>query len=99
MGVVNRKRRCDGFGAIVALTAAPQDAVPFIAEHLKPTTRIEANRIERLIAELDSADFKVRDKAKGELLDNADQAAPAMDPPMRGSAGRPTPDRPAVPPS
>lgn len=52
--------------AIVTLAAAPKDTVPFLKEHLKPVT-VDAKRIARLIGDLDSETFAVRQKATDAL--------------------------------
>jgi RNA polymerase sigma factor (sigma-70 family) len=69
----------NAYAALVALTAGPNEVVPFLQQRLKPTARIDPERINRLIGDFDSANFKVRDKANSELLDIADVAAPALE--------------------
>jgi WD40 repeat protein len=58
------------------LIADPQHAVPFLRDHLKPVKE-DAPRIRRLIADLDSEQFAVRDAAFQEL-EKMDDAAHAV---------------------
>jgi RNA polymerase sigma factor (sigma-70 family) len=52
--------------AILTLAAAPKESVPFLKENLRPVT-VDARRIARLIADLDSDTFAVRQRAAEEL--------------------------------
>jgi len=45
------------------LVAAPRQAVPFLAERLKPAPAIEPKKIARWIEELESDKFAMRDEA------------------------------------
>jgi RNA polymerase sigma factor (sigma-70 family) len=65
------------FQALVALTASPDGAVPFLAERLAPP-RIDVKQIETLIADLDSDEFAVRKKAIDELTKMDRLAVPAL---------------------
>lgn len=54
--------------AILKLTAAPAQSVPFLKQMLKPKVNsIDAKGIDKLIADLDSNQFVVREKAMQEL--------------------------------
>jgi WD40 repeat protein len=64
------------YQAIRTLASDPDQAVPFLRKRLKPAA-IDP-RIEPLIAELDSDQFKVREKAEQELDMLADRAEPAL---------------------
>jgi WD40 repeat protein len=76
------------YRAVGALATARQ-AVPFLAERLRPVPRVEAARLTRLIADLDSAQFKVRGRASMELQRLGEQAEPAL---RRVLAGQPSPE-------
>ena len=55
------------YRAIHRLAAAPRQSIPFLRDRLKPVAAVDAKRLERLIADLDSDSFAVREKASGEL--------------------------------
>jgi hypothetical protein len=55
------------YRALGALVAAPGQAVPFLAERLRPAKGVTPERLARLIADLDSDTFKERDRAFREL--------------------------------
>jgi hypothetical protein len=55
------------FRAMRSLAADPTHSVPFLAERLRPVARAEEKRLGRLIADLGSEQFAVRDKARAEL--------------------------------
>jgi hypothetical protein len=61
------------YRAIGTLIADPQRSVPYLREHLQPVKE-DAPRIRRLIADLDSDQFSVRDAAWKEL-EKMDDAA------------------------
>jgi RNA polymerase sigma factor (sigma-70 family) len=66
------------YDAVWSLVAAQEQAVPFLQKHLLPVPRLEAKTVARLIADLDSDDFKVRQKATEELTKLGDAIAPAL---------------------
>jgi hypothetical protein len=66
------------FRAVVALTAAPKQTVALLTERLKPVAAPDARRVEKLIADLDSDTFDVREKAAKELESIAEQASDAL---------------------
>jgi RNA polymerase sigma factor (sigma-70 family) len=78
--------------AVLALVATPKETTLFLKEHLKPVT-VDPKRIGRLIADLDSEKFAVREQASQELtamgeyavpyLHSALDAKPALEPQMR----------------
>lgn len=65
--------------AILKLTAAPAQSVPFLKQMLKPkVTSIDAKGIDKLIADLDSNQFVVREKAMIELEKLGKMVEPAL---------------------
>jgi hypothetical protein len=58
-------RRADE--AVRRLAAAPKQSVPFLQARLHPVAVLEPKRIDRLLADLDSEQFEVREKATQEL--------------------------------
>jgi hypothetical protein len=65
------------YRAVGALAGARQ-AVPFLAECLRPVPRVTNEQLARLIADLDSDRFKVRSRASAELHRLGEQAEPAL---------------------
>ncbi|HVS37006.1 MAG TPA: hypothetical protein VMS17_15705 [Gemmataceae bacterium] len=59
------------------LTADPSASVAFLQKHLRPAA-VDAERIARLLADLDSEDFEAREKASGELAALGEVAGPAL---------------------
>jgi WD40 repeat protein len=55
------------FASIRRLAAHPEVAVPLLREHLKPAVPADPKRLAKLVADLDSDDFTVRDNANREL--------------------------------
>jgi WD40 repeat protein len=74
--------------AVWAMAAARQ-AVPFLAERLRPVTRVEDERLTRLIAELDGEQFEERRRASAELQRLGELAEPAL---RKALAGKPSPE-------
>jgi WD40 repeat protein len=69
------------YQAIRKLAAAPQQAVPFLHERLKPVpplTAADRERLARLLADLDSDRFEVRQRAATELETLGEMAAPVL---------------------
>jgi WD40 repeat protein len=66
------------YDAVWALAAAPEQAVPFLRQHLRPVPRPEAKTVARWIADLGDDDFKVRQNATQELSKLGDAVAPAL---------------------
>jgi hypothetical protein len=67
------------FAAIRELAATPKEAVPWIKERLKPAAPLDMKRVEGLLKQLDSDQFKERDSATRELLKQGEQIVPALD--------------------
>jgi hypothetical protein len=64
--------------AIYTLAACAKQAVPFLAEHLRPVAAVDGKRVEKLLADLDSEQFSVREAAAKELTDMGMQIEPAL---------------------
>jgi hypothetical protein len=60
------------------IAAAPDRAVPFLRERLKPAAAGDPDRIARLIRDLDSSGYEVRAKAMKELEGLGDAAGPTL---------------------
>jgi WD40 repeat protein len=66
------------FAAIVRLVRAPRLTVPFLKDHVQPVTSPSAERLAKLIADLDNNRFAVREKATSELVQLGELAEPAL---------------------
>ena len=64
--------------ALLALAADPNQAVPFLKNHVRPITAADPNLIANLVADLGDRSFIVREKARKELERLAELAAPAL---------------------
>ncbi|MGH7224725.1 MAG: WD40 repeat domain-containing protein, partial [Gemmataceae bacterium] len=58
--------------------AAARQTMPWLREHLKPVLPADARRMARLIADLDSDDFTVRERATRDLEALGQPAGPAL---------------------
>jgi RNA polymerase sigma factor (sigma-70 family) len=65
------------YQSICRLAKSPKEAVSYLGERLRPIERVDAERVGRLIADLDSARFAVRDAAEKELEKLGEKAAAA----------------------
>jgi WD40 repeat protein len=63
------------FRAIHRFAAAPEQALPYLRERLKPVPAPDQKRIRQLVERLDSDDYSTRQKAVEELEKQADSAA------------------------
>jgi WD40 repeat protein len=75
-----------GYAALGRLVLSPERAVPFLEKQLQSIKPVDIKRIERLIADLDSDEFAVREQATKELEALAEHAGPAL---RRALAGSP----------
>jgi hypothetical protein len=66
------------YRALLALAAAPKQAVPFLNKQLKPAEAPDTKTIPGLIADLDSDEYAVRKKAEEELQKLGEIALPAL---------------------
>lgn len=73
--------------AVWTLAAAPEKAVPFLKDHLQPASAINAEQVQRLIADLDSTEFALRRDASKKLASFGEQAEPAL---RQALAGKPS---------
>lgn len=64
--------------ALWSLVADPMRALPFLREQLHPAPGIDAHRLARFLADLDSKEFTVRETATRELRKMGEQAQPAL---------------------
>jgi hypothetical protein len=64
--------------AIWSLAAVPGKSVPLLRDRLRPAPASQRERIERPIADLDSDDFDVRQRASREMERRATDAEPAL---------------------
>jgi WD40 repeat protein len=76
-----------GHDAIVRLSAAPADAVPFLRKHLRPAggRPLDAKAVAALVAQLDSERYEARQEAERELEALGRAAAPALRKALEGS--------------
>jgi hypothetical protein len=65
------------FDAVRRLSAAPREPVAFLRRQLKPVAVVDARRIARLVADLDSDEFAARESATRELEALGERAAGA----------------------
>jgi RNA polymerase sigma factor (sigma-70 family) len=75
------------YAAIRTLTAAPEQALPYLAERLRAAAAADPELLARLIADLDSDQAAVRDKATAELEKLGETAVAAV---HKALAGKPS---------
>jgi RNA polymerase sigma factor (sigma-70 family) len=75
------------YDALRRLAAAPADAVPLLRKLLRPVPVADEKRLARLVADLDSDEYAVREKASGALKQMGEAAVPAC---RKALAGRPS---------
>jgi hypothetical protein len=71
------------------LQSVPGQTVPLLAEHLRPTAPPDAERLKRLLAQLDSEEFAQRERATEELRKLGWAAEPAL---RKALADKPSPE-------
>jgi RNA polymerase sigma factor (sigma-70 family) len=65
--------------AIQTLCAVPGQTIPWLRERLRPQTgSVDRQRLRRLVADLDSDQFAIREKAMQELESLGEEAAPVL---------------------
>ena len=67
-----------GYQAIWSLTTAPEQSVPLLQQRLQPAAKVDSQKIDRLIADLNSDRFPVRQQAMKELDELGRNAEPAL---------------------
>lgn len=70
------------------LILSPRQAVSFLREKLPPAPRPEPGQVARLIRDLDSDNFKMRDQATEELKELGETAAPALQKALQGTTSQ-----------
>jgi WD40 repeat protein len=64
--------------AVWMLANSPEQAVPFLRERVRPAPSVDPEVIARLISDLSSTQFSVRDRASRQLRKLSETSAPAM---------------------
>ncbi|MBI1913305.1 MAG: sigma-70 family RNA polymerase sigma factor [Planctomycetes bacterium] len=73
------REACESFKSQGRFLAAPADAVKFFAEKIKPVAALDPKRVQRLLADLGSDKFAVREAASKALLGLDQQAKPYLE--------------------
>jgi WD40 repeat protein len=68
----------EAYRAIWALTAAPEQTLPLLKEHLRPLPGADPKETARRLTDLDSDDFTIREKAEKELREQGNLVEPAL---------------------
>ncbi|HEY7311609.1 MAG TPA: hypothetical protein VH643_19755 [Gemmataceae bacterium] len=66
------------YRAIWELITHPRESLPLLRVRLLPRERLEAKKVAELLADLDSAEFKVRERARAALRKAGRAVAPAL---------------------
>jgi WD40 repeat protein len=74
----------DAYRAVWRFAAVPDQALPFLAASLRPVKAPEPDTVARLIADLDSAEFEVREKASRELEQFGEAVVDTLERAMKG---------------
>jgi WD40 repeat protein len=77
------------YRAVSVLVGAAEQAVPFLAERVRPAVAPDANRVAQLLAELDDDRFPVREQAAQQLEKLGDLVADAL---RQALTRRPSPE-------
>lgn len=77
------------YRAIRTLAAAPKESVAFLKRRLQPVAPVAAKQMARLLADLDSDEFAVREKAMKQLEKLGDRAVAEL---HKALAGKPSPE-------
>jgi hypothetical protein len=72
------------YQAQAKLTAAPQDTLAFLKQHLHPAVDLQDQRTSQMVADLDADDFAVREKAAKELEKLGETAELALRKALKG---------------
>jgi RNA polymerase sigma factor (sigma-70 family) len=74
-----KRESAESFRSEGRFLAAPADAVKFLAEHMKPVKALDSRRVKRLLADLGSDKFAVREAASHALAGLDEQATPYLE--------------------
>jgi hypothetical protein len=66
------------YRAMIVLAGRPREALPFLESRIRPVVAADGNVLRKLIAELDSRDFKRRQRATKDLRRLGETAEPAL---------------------
>src|SRR5262249_43061357 len=66
------------YSAIWELAGSPSSAVPFLREHLLSLRRVDAQLVDRLVADLDHQSFRRREQAADRLVELGVAVEPAL---------------------
>jgi RNA polymerase sigma factor (sigma-70 family) len=74
-----KRESAESFQSEGRFLAAPADAVKFLARQMKPVKALDPGRVKRLLADLDSDEFAVREAASKALAGLDEQATPYLE--------------------
>jgi RNA polymerase sigma factor (sigma-70 family) len=74
-----KRESAESFQSVGRFLAAPAEAVTFFADKIKPAEAFDPKRLGRLLADLDSSDFAVRETASKALAELNEQATPYLE--------------------
>jgi hypothetical protein len=77
-GALTGDDAAETYRAIWALTASPEQTLPLIKEYLRSLPAADPKETARRLADLDSDDFAIREKAEKELGDQGDLVEPTL---------------------
>jgi RNA polymerase sigma factor (sigma-70 family) len=75
------------YRAISALAVVPRKSVPLLKDRLRPVGEVDPKHVQKLLTDLDSEEFAVRDAAAKELTKLGDRIEPAV---RRALEGKPS---------
>jgi hypothetical protein len=75
----------EAFTALCELTAAPAETVALLKDQLKAAPPLDMKLVDKLIADLDDASYKVRQKASGELVKLGERVVPVIEKTLTGN--------------
>jgi WD40 repeat protein len=67
------------FAAICALAASPKEAVALFKDRLQPAPPLDADKVQKLLVQLDSDRYKERQQASAELIKMGERVVPELD--------------------
>jgi WD40 repeat protein len=81
-----KRESAESFKSEGRFLAAPVDAVKFLAEQMKPVKALDPMRVKRLLTDLDSSEFAVREAASKALAGLDEQATPYLEDKLKNAA-------------